>query len=95
MTYLVAGLEFLDHLLVALVWVEHLLLGGVEQHHELLVLSLRHKFKFKIIIFQILNEVSFLKQQCVQLQQEKMRLQQNTIMVDNRVTNLEGEVGYE
>ena len=42
-----------------------------------------------------LNEVSFLKQQCVQLQQEKMRLQQNTIMVDNRVTNIEGEVGYE
>ena len=42
-----------------------------------------------------LNEVSFLKQQCVQLQQEKMRLQQNTIMVDNRVTNVEGEVGYE
>ena len=42
-----------------------------------------------------LNEISFLKQQAVQLQQEKMRLQQNTIMVDNRVTNVEGEVGYE
>ena len=42
-----------------------------------------------------LNETAFLKQQAVQLQQEKMRLQQNTIMVDNRVTNIEGEVGYE
>ena len=42
-----------------------------------------------------LNEVAFLKQQAGQLQQEKMRLQQNTIMVDNRVTNIEGEVGYE
>ena len=42
-----------------------------------------------------LNEVAFLKQQAAQLQQEKMRLQQNTIMVDNRVTNIEGEVGYE
>ena len=50
---------------------------------------------FRKIQQQDLNEVQFLKQQAGQLQQEKMRLQQNTIMVDNRVTGVESEVGYE
>ena len=32
LTYLIPGLEFLDDLLVALVWIEQFFLGGIEQH---------------------------------------------------------------
>ena len=39
--------------------------------------------------------MAFLQQQQGNLQQEKTRLQQNTIMMDNRVTRLEDELGYE
>lgn len=41
------------------------------------------------------NEMNFLKQQSTALQQEKMRLQQSTVMLDNRIANIEGDVGFE
>eukprot|EP00347_Sterkiella_histriomuscorum_P000385 403376065 len=41
------------------------------------------------------NEMNFLKQQQNQLQQEKMKLQQACVLLENRVANLEGDVGYE
>ena len=41
------------------------------------------------------NEMNFLRQQASNLQVEKVRLKQNSVMVDNRVRFCEGEVGFE
>ena len=42
-----------------------------------------------------LNEMTFLKQQQNQLQQEKLKLQQACVLLENRIANTEGDVGYE
>ena len=41
------------------------------------------------------NEMSFLKQQVVQLNGEKQRIEQNTIVLDGRINAIEHEVGFE
>ena len=41
------------------------------------------------------SEMNFLKQQATQLQQEKMKIQQSAMLLDNKVANIEGDVGYE
>ncbi|TNV83904.1 hypothetical protein FGO68_gene2046 [Halteria grandinella] len=41
------------------------------------------------------NEMNFLKQQYNNLLQEKVALQQSCVILDSRVANIEGEVGFE
>lgn len=42
-----------------------------------------------------INEMNFLKEQYMSLQQEKTKLIQTNLLLDNRVANLEGDVGFE
>ena len=42
-----------------------------------------------------MNECSFLKQQVMQIAQEKLVVQQDAIKLDARICKIEGEVGYE
>jgi lantibiotic modifying enzyme len=41
------------------------------------------------------NEIVFLKQQIVSLNQEKTKIQQNSIILGTRIANVENEVGFE
>jgi predicted nuclease with TOPRIM domain len=41
------------------------------------------------------NEMNFLKQQFNQLMQDKVALTQSCVLLDSRVANIEGEVGFE
>lgn len=41
------------------------------------------------------NEIVFLKQQIAQLNQEKTKIQQNSIILGTRIANVENEVGFE
>ena len=42
-----------------------------------------------------INEQAFLKQQTIQLIQEKVKIEQSIILIDSRVNQVEHEVGFE
>ena len=51
--------------------------------------------EFKQLVSEEKTTVSFLKEQLANLSQEKLKLEQNTILLNTRVTEVEKEVGID
>jgi len=68
--------------------------GNTELMRALMDECLRVEKEFKKIISVEKSENDFLKQQMRQMNQDKMKLQQNTLVLENRVEASENDVGF-
>jgi len=68
--------------------------GNTELMRALMDECLRVEKDFKKIISVEKSEGEFLKQQMRQMNQDKMKLQQNTLVLENRVEASENDVGF-